>query len=557
MKKTVWIFAALLFLSLAVLAPTALPQAAAAEDPQIYAVYNDADGVNALTIAVGTRTEDGVLRADGDVVSGSEYYTMLTTEYYPMFPEWSSGELRRVVFLDPIAPEITASWFAECPNLEEIEGIGLLDTSNVKDMTCMFCGCSSLTALDVSGFDTSNVKDMSSMFAGCSSLTALDVSRFDTANVTAMHEMFEGCSSLTELDVSGFDTSNVRRMYDMFTGCSSLTVLDVSGFDTSSVTDEMDAMFEGCSSLTELDLSGFDTSHVPYMRHMFKDCSSLVTLDVSSFDTVEVRSMEGMFDGCASLRALDLRGFDTSTCDMVGMFRGCASLSRLTLGERTTFNVYADYDNPELPSVPVTDCYTGKWVMEDGDGTAYTSQELMETSYRGELPSGTWVWECTHPVTETKTENETAAGCVSAASYDTVVYCADCGKELSRTTTVTGDPLGHGSQGYEITTVPSTCVAQGYTLKTCVACGETVERTDLDPAPDNHVWGEPRVIKPATDTEEGLVEMVCTLCGETVQYTASTTEPEDDGNDLQGFWVRITTFVRGIIDWFLRLFRKP
>ena len=104
---------------------------------------------------------------------------------------------------------------------EYIEDIILdeYDTSNVTDMGCMFCGCSSLESLDLSGFDTSNVTDMTRMFDGCCSLESLDLSGFDTSNVTDMTCMFNGCCSLESLDLDGFDTSNASTS-GMFARCS-------------------------------------------------------------------------------------------------------------------------------------------------------------------------------------------------------------------------------------------------------------------------------------------------------------------------------------------------
>ena len=128
------------------------------------------------------------------------------------------------------------------------------DTSNVKNMKCMFEYCPSLTNLHMSKFNTSNVTNMNLMFYGCSSLTSLDVSNFDTSKATNIGNMFGGCKSLTSLDVSNFNTSNVTNMYSLFIGCESLTSLDISNFNTSNVTD-MSRMFADCSKLTTLKVS--------------------------------------------------------------------------------------------------------------------------------------------------------------------------------------------------------------------------------------------------------------------------------------------------------------
>ena len=75
--------------------------------------------------------------------------------------------------------------------------------------------------------------------------------------------------------------------------------------------------------------------------------------------------------------------------------------------------------------------------------------------------------ECQHPNTTTVIENEVSADCTTDGSFDTVTYCADCGAELSRVTTV----------------VPAT--GHDYKDGSCVNCGEA------DPSiPDNTVTME-------------------------------------------------------------------
>ena len=139
-------------------------------------------------------------------------------------------------------PSTTAGWFTYLQSLKSIEGFEYLNTSQVTDMSWMFSGCESLTALDISSFNTAKVTNMSHMFYGCDSLTALDLSSFNTAKVTDMSWMFSCCDSLTALDLSSFDTSKVTNMSGMFFDCRSLTALDISNFDTAKVTDRY-AMF--------------------------------------------------------------------------------------------------------------------------------------------------------------------------------------------------------------------------------------------------------------------------------------------------------------------------
>ena len=262
-------------------------------------------------------------------------------------PRWLeySDDITRVVFnrsFSQARPTSTNCWFYQMYNLETIEGIGYLDTSEVTDMCWMFWNCASLTSLDVSNFDTSNVEYMSGLF-GCynreSILTSLDVSGFDTRKVKEMYAMFQNCSQLTSLDVSHFNTSNVIDMNWMFYNCNSLTSLNVSSFNTSKVT-AMKSMFSDCSNLTSLDVSNFNTSKVTDMEGVFSGCSSLTTIDVGSFNTSNVTDMSWLFSYCSSLTNIDVSNFNTSkVTDMEGMFCGCSSLTTLDVGSFNTSNV--------------------------------------------------------------------------------------------------------------------------------------------------------------------------------------------------------------------------
>ncbi|MDE6700104.1 MAG: DUF285 domain-containing protein, partial [Acetatifactor sp.] len=56
--------------------------------------------------------------------------------------------------------------------------------TGLKNASYMFCHCSNLRSVDLSGFDTSSVTDMRAMFYDCSWLTSVDLSSLDTHNVT-------------------------------------------------------------------------------------------------------------------------------------------------------------------------------------------------------------------------------------------------------------------------------------------------------------------------------------------------------------------------------------
>lgn len=182
-------------------------------------------------------------------------------------PEWAEYDISSIIF-DPsfkeARPITSHRWFdVVCHgrnDLEAIQGLEYLDTSEMTDMNGMFFGCSQLTSIDLSHFDTSKVKDMGEMFSLCHNLTCLDPSGFNTSNVTNMSGMFSDCWSLSSLDVSGFHTSKVTKIEGMFMNCNELTTIDLSHFDTSNVKDS-GKMFIGCYQLQSLKISDMTNLH--------------------------------------------------------------------------------------------------------------------------------------------------------------------------------------------------------------------------------------------------------------------------------------------------------
>ncbi len=332
---------------------------------EAWAEYNSNDST--LTFKYGTKPE-----------SSDEGITLYALNVDTVSPGWNDEALNiKSVVLEPsfanARPTSCHAWFKNCANLTSLDLTNLnteavtnmswmfgidnncydeygsalesitwpetLDTKNVKDMSCMFYNCDSLTTLDVSKFNTENVENMTSMFDCCSGLETLEVTNFNTAKVRDMNCMFACCSSLTTLNVSNFNTEKVTNMYSMFYNCSSLTTLNLSNFNTESVED-MSYMFACCASLTTLNLSNFNTESVEDMSYMFACCASLTTLNLSNFNTESVEDMSYMFACCASLTTLNLSNFNTESVeDMSYMFACCASLTTLNLSNFNTESV--------------------------------------------------------------------------------------------------------------------------------------------------------------------------------------------------------------------------
>lgn len=152
-----------------------------------------------------------------------------------------------------------------------------------------------------------------------------------------------------------------------------------------------------------------------------------------------------------------------------------------------------------------------------------------------------------HTADEAAMENEVAASCGADGSYDSVVYCATCGDELSRETVTvpaTGDhnyaieqermeatctedgyvikACGCGAtektvlpatgHDYESVVTAPTCIEQGYTTHTCINCGDSYVDSYVDAT--GHSFGEWTETKAATCTEKGEETRIC-ACGKT------------------------------------------
>ena len=152
--------------------------------------------------------------------------------------------------------------FNGCESLRNLN-IKNFNTANVTTMRNMFSGCKQVIDLDVSSFNTAKVTTMNHMFAfyepdanfGSTNTSKLILTNFDTSNVTDMSYMFCGNTALSVLDVSSFNTSKVTTMNYMFYSCVGLTNLDVSNFDTV-ILQYMNSMFADMTSLLYLDTSG-------------------------------------------------------------------------------------------------------------------------------------------------------------------------------------------------------------------------------------------------------------------------------------------------------------
>lgn len=140
-----------------------------------------------------------------------------------------------------IRPVSTAYWFNDCGLLTSISGLDKLDTSQLSNMTSMFCNCSMLKSISgLEGWNTSNLARSGAAFQNCSRLTTLDLSNWNTSSLSISISMFNGCSNLETIFVgSDWTELTAQLSSSMFHACSKL----VGGSGTSYSSAHTDASY--------------------------------------------------------------------------------------------------------------------------------------------------------------------------------------------------------------------------------------------------------------------------------------------------------------------------
>ena len=333
----------------------------------------------------------------------------LNTDYND--PGWesdgTSGNVTKVVFDSSFAgarPTSTYSWFYNMANLQSVEGMNYLNTSEVTNMAWMFGYCSSLTSLDLSSFNTAKVTDMDYMFNSCTSLQTIYAgSGWITNTVSSSTAMFSDCTSLVGGKSTNYDKNHVDKTYAHIDGGTNnpgyfsvpleayacytpsnttltfyydnqrTTHINTYDLNTSyndpgwlSCTDVTKVVFDSSfadarptstyswfynmDNLQSIEgMNYLNTSEVTNMSWMFGYCKKLTSLDLGSFNTARVTDMDYMFNGCTILQIIYVgSGWRTSTVSSsTAMFSSCWNLEG---GKGTTFdtdhvdNTYAHID---------------------------------------------------------------------------------------------------------------------------------------------------------------------------------------------------------------------
>ena len=126
------------------------------------------------------------------------------------------------------------------------------------------------------------------------------------------------------------------------------------------------------------------------------------------------------------------------------------------------------------------------------------------------LPSGAH----THTPGEAVQENVVPASCKAEGSYDEVVYCTECGEEISRETK-TIDKLAHTpGEAVQENVVPASCKAEGSydEVVYCTECGEELSRTPKTIELAAHTLTEVPEVPATTEAEGVMAHYECSVC---------------------------------------------
>lgn len=161
---------------------------------QAYAYYDES--THTLTIA---RAKDINAIPNGKVGNTTYYKEDLEAIDGNDGVPWTSEKnyIQTVVFKNRVAPWTASGWFWQCYNLESIQGLNLLDDSNLSKMGSTFKECKKLTELDLSSLTGAKLVNAYDIFSGCANLKTIYVSdRFSVDKVTTPGTPFSGCTSL-------------------------------------------------------------------------------------------------------------------------------------------------------------------------------------------------------------------------------------------------------------------------------------------------------------------------------------------------------------------------
>ncbi|MBR6915584.1 MAG: leucine-rich repeat protein, partial [Clostridia bacterium] len=310
-------------------------------------------------------------------------------------------------------------------------------------------------------------------FNYCDSLSSVELSE---SLVCLGDGVFYGCKSLTSVTLPASLTSIGDETFDYCTSLESINADDdnsvFKSVDGVLYDKEVKVLVLCPEAKTKVDIPDSVTA---FGRASFFNCRSMTSIEIPESVTVISGSGLGWIPGRPQAHFIEgftIYGHDNTEAER---YANENSFIFVILGEA---HVHA-----------YTDVVTAPTCTEQG----YTTH----TCECGDSYVDTYMYALGHVPAEAVRENEKAATCTEAGSYDEVVYCSVCKSELSREAKTT-DALGHEFGDWAVKTAP-TCTAKGTEERICARC-EAIESRETDAL--GHDFGT-----------DGNAEK-CAVCGE-------------------------------------------
>lgn len=209
--------------------------------------------------------------------------------------------LDHIKFADDIKDNSLQSMFAECTNLETVDGITNWDMSSITNTSFMFANDKKFKNIDLSGWQNVKIKNAWAMFYECNSLTSAKLFKANSGTLADISQLFQNDINLTSVTgLDNWDTKSVRDMSLVFANNQSLeAVAGVEKWNTSSVK-TMYGMFYNTQSLkTIAGIDKWNTSSVIDMSAMFLR-SGVKSLDLSKWKFPQGSVKHGKEDPCSA-----------------------------------------------------------------------------------------------------------------------------------------------------------------------------------------------------------------------------------------------------------------
>ena len=184
-----------------------------------------------------------------------------------------------------------------------------------------------------------------SAFANCPKLTTFDFGEDKKVQLKIGEMAFAGCSSLSAINITGY--SNVSISATSFSKCTGLQNITL-GYSPSILKNT----FANLPALTKVNL----TQTYVIGDSAFANCPKLTTFNFGEDKKVQLKIGEMAFAGCSSLSGINITGYSNVSISATS-FSKCTGLQNITLGYSPSILKKTFANIPALTKVNLTQTY--------------------------------------------------------------------------------------------------------------------------------------------------------------------------------------------------------